>query len=88
MATRLGLVEREPGRLRTTELGEEVAQRGQGTDLPLLFQLLWSVFPYFREVVIAICESPSGFLLPVARYEGRFDDAAREQGVRVDQMSF
>ena len=88
MATRLGLIKRRPAALQTTDLGEEIVRCDLGADLSILFQLLWRTFPHFREVVIAICASPSGFLFPVTRYEGRFDDAGREQGLHVDHMSF
>lgn len=88
MATRLGLVERVPVALRVTDLGEEVVRRGERGDLAILFQLLWGTFPQFREVVAAICASGSSFVLPVSRYEGRFDEAARKERLHVDHMTF
>lgn len=86
MASRLGLLERQGQRLALTLWGS-VLKRSE-LDRPAWFSLLWSTFPHFRNVVMAVCARPQAFALPVTRYGGHFGQAANEQGLEVDQMSF
>jgi hypothetical protein len=88
MGDRLGLLRRRGDLLCSTPYGMTLTAGDEPDNLQELFKLFWKTFPYFRQLIKAVCGQPAGFLLPVNRYGGRFNDSAREQGLQFDQMSF